>query len=659
MSDQSDDNSVKKMSKVEFKENSSNSSVRTNSKRRVSQYIVRVPIDHFNRIKATDEVNSLSKETQLFVVLIRQYQQKPTASQVSFILPENGMTFPAVTICKYNSIRQSYVKELNETTNGSFSYELLQYLALSYLEIQLILTASNEFPLQDGEQLFQNFIKRYPNFSINHFFKKAGSLCNETLRYCSFVGREFDCCKYAKPILTDMGLCHRFEFSSADVIYLRSQTNSGVTNGLQIIADSDKNDQAKLLFDSDSDNENVTSFLNLVDHLRVNSKMDVTGLFSQIFDSGFRYFVHSDTEYPSLSTEGITYLLLPEAQWGNCTKDWPTTLQNVNITYSSAKCKSLCRAKHYYDLCGCSPFIFNVKEEFPVCSAYKMFQCIEKSSNFPENSADLKMPNINCLNCKLECDRWVYHTYNSYGEGFSEGALDWLRKKLPNASRAHIKNNFVAINIFYRDMAYTQYEQMQSITFTEVISNIGGSMGISLGMSFFSIIEIIVYFWKASWILLSKKRRKYLIKKKFLEEQREKTLEQTLEKAQQESSSSTFRRIANSIRRKISKPWSKGGTMPEQNYSANFTNQVVNAKLRGDGKANIGKIPTFAEIKLNAKQLSYLRSLSCPDTYPDSWNFEKTSTPKSPDTTATEFSNASFENDDFDVESANSNFKNK
>uniref|UniRef100_A0A914YS33 Uncharacterized protein n=1 Tax=Panagrolaimus superbus TaxID=310955 RepID=A0A914YS33_9BILA len=174
-----------------------------------------------------------------------------------------------------------------------------------------------------------------------------------------------------------MGLCHRLELSNADVIFLRTQTNSGVTNGLQIIADSDKEDQTKLLFDSDKDNENITSFLNLIDYLRVNSKMDVRGLFSQIFEAGFRYFVHADTEFPSLSTEGITvspgtrvysgispirYLLLPEEHWGNCTEEWPKNLQNVNMTYSSAKCKSLCKAKYFYDLCGCSPFIFNVKE---------------------------------------------------------------------------------------------------------------------------------------------------------------------------------------------------------------------------------------------------------------------------------------------------------
>lgn len=133
-----------------------------------------------------------------------------------------------------------------------------------------------------------------------------------------------------------------------------------------------------------------------------------------------------------------------------------------------------------------------------------------------------------------------------------------------------------------------------------------------------------------------------------------------MEKAQQESSSRTFRRIANSIRRKISKPWSKSGggsTFVSEHNSPSFTDRIVDAKLRGDGKADIGKIPTFAEIKLNAKQLSFLRSLSCP-TSSDSWNYEEP-IPSSPSTTATEFSNASFENDDFDLESARCNYKNK
>uniref|UniRef100_A0AC35F2U8 Uncharacterized protein n=1 Tax=Panagrolaimus sp. PS1159 TaxID=55785 RepID=A0AC35F2U8_9BILA len=218
------------------------------------------------------------------------------------------MAFPSITICNYNSIRQSFVAELNRTTNGSFSYDLLKYLALSYLEVQLVVTASEEFPLQKGEELLQNFTQIVPNFTINGFFSNAGPLCEDTLLLCSFGGREFNCCKYAQPILTDMGLCFRLELAKADEIFLQSQIHSGVANGLQIIADCHKEDEVEMQSNSDSDEETVDSFLRLLDQLisGIKSKSDITGLFAQVFDVGFRYYVHSDSELPALSSEGIT-----------------------------------------------------------------------------------------------------------------------------------------------------------------------------------------------------------------------------------------------------------------------------------------------------------------------------------------------------------------
>uniref|UniRef100_A0A914YMY4 Uncharacterized protein n=1 Tax=Panagrolaimus superbus TaxID=310955 RepID=A0A914YMY4_9BILA len=218
--------------------------------------------------------------------------------------------------------------------------------------------------------------------------------------------------------------------------------------------------------------------------------------------------------------------------------------------------------------------------------------------------------------------------YNSYGEGFSDGALEYLRKRITWATKPHIKSNFVTINIFYRDMAYTQYEQMQSTTFTQVMSNIGGNMGMTLGMSLISIIEIIVYLSKTSWIFLSKKRREHLVEKKHYEKQREQTLKQTLEKAQQESSPHTFRRIANSIRRKVSQVWPKSPTQPKPNSSTFFSSQLVDANLRGDGKITIGNEPIFAEVKVDADQILEIlqenkfgrpRSVSCPRTYSRGW----------------------------------------
>lgn len=91
----------------------------------------------------------------------------------------------------------------------------------------------------------------------------------------------------------------------------------------------------------------------------------------------------------------------------------------------------------------------------------------------------------NCQNCKIECNRWAYNTFNSYSEGFSRGTLAWFRKRNPKWTPSYVRykinsfilivrSNFVAINIFFREMAFTQYKQVQGISLPEILSDIGG-----------------------------------------------------------------------------------------------------------------------------------------------------------------------------------------
>ncbi|KAK6018331.1 hypothetical protein OSTOST_16089, partial [Ostertagia ostertagi] len=108
----------------------------------------------------------------------------------------------------------------------------------------------------------------------------------------------------------------------------------------------------------------------------------------------------------------------------------------------------------------------------------------------------------------------VYHAYNSYGQGFSNGALSWLQKKNKSWTKAHMKSNFLAINVFFRDMSYTEYVQLQGTSLTETLSDIGGNMGMFLGMSLLTLIEVLLYCSKVGWITFSKKRRDYMYRKR-------------------------------------------------------------------------------------------------------------------------------------------------
>ncbi|KAK6727285.1 hypothetical protein RB195_005158 [Necator americanus] len=340
--------------------------------------------------------------------------------------------------------------------------------------------------------------------------------CSETMKLCTFGGRQFDCCKYIEPKITNLGKCHSLDMRGARE-WMQKQTVAGVNSGLQIILDAHMEEQ----FDGTGD--------------------DADPIFSNAFENGFRYYVHAPDTIPYLVSEGIsvspgtrvysaistnTYVLLSSENWGNCSEIWPTTY-STKLPYSSVNCESLCKAKYFYDRCGCSPFTYNIDVSLPMCTPYQTFQCIDQHIRTQINGTDyFHMPQ--CQECKIECNSLVYHAYNSYGHGFSHGALKWLTRKNSAWTKAHMRSNFLTLNVFFRDMAHTEYRQVQATSLTEILSDIGGNMGMFLGMSLITVTEISLFMSKIGWIAFSKKRRDYLYNKKKREQEREKQLEETV-----------------------------------------------------------------------------------------------------------------------------------
>lgn len=159
-------------------------------------------------------------------------------------------------------------------------------------------------------------------------------------------------------------------------------------------------------------------------------------------------------------------------------------------------------------------------------------------------------------------------------------------------------------------------------------------MGLFMGMSVLSAIEVIIYVSKVTWILISKGRRNYLASKKQKEIEREQRLTETLEIAKKRRDmaseevgtddneideppgfSSRLRRFAGGIRRRSASVWSQHYASEPPSYpeveqgdckpstglpdvgsflappsrvstkSRNFVDSVIEARLHGQGRA--------------------------------------------------------------------------
>uniref|UniRef100_A0A8R1EMI0 Uncharacterized protein n=1 Tax=Caenorhabditis japonica TaxID=281687 RepID=A0A8R1EMI0_CAEJA len=188
--------------------------------------------------------------------------------------------------------------------------------------------------------------------------------------------------------------------------------------------------------------------------------------------------------------------------WGNCTEEFPSDIDS-NLPYSSGNCLALCKAKYFFDTCGCSPALYNIENRLKECTPFETYTCIDtKLSKHNKETGKLEFQAPVCTECAQQCNSLVFRAYNSA--------------------------NFQMINVFYRDMSYTEYNQVQDASITQLLSDIGGNMGMFLGMSVITITEICLFFSKVFWIGFSKKRRDYMYSKKINEKTHAEEIDETV-----------------------------------------------------------------------------------------------------------------------------------
>jgi hypothetical protein len=158
--------------------------------------------------------------------------------------------------------------------------------------------------------------------------------------------------------------------------------------------------------------------------------------------------------------------------------------------YTQKECLYLCRNLKYKEINPCN-YILNdleldILDKADNLKNNTIIECVQKfyKDNYESCSA---------LYCPLECDSFTYEINKDLmmirfsGNISSNKSLDWYTgfNTFENVSR-----NFFAYRVYFEDLKYTLIKQQPKIELFGLISNIGGTLGLFLGFSFISLLEL-------------------------------------------------------------------------------------------------------------------------------------------------------------------------
>ncbi|CAF2839540.1 unnamed protein product [Rotaria sp. Silwood2] len=210
----------------------------------------------------------------------------------------------------------------------------------------------------------------------------------------------------------------------------------------------------------------------------------------------------------------MTFFLPPP--YTTCTDKISTAIEamlekyhGADYRYSENICFQLCLQTYVYEQCGCvNPVLWNARSIVlpntskvilaPLCNQSNT--CYIPAANVLLSTASLT--NKYCSECKEECSITDFIVQISSLMVPVEWQMNNIKRFVENSTiplannwsttwTKHIETNYVAVTVFHGMIAVENKTQTATLGVIEVLSNIGGQIGLWIGFSLLSLMEVV------------------------------------------------------------------------------------------------------------------------------------------------------------------------
>ena len=386
------------------------------------------------------------------------FADRPTSTTVRVGRPIEGLPFPAVTVCNMNPVSKSFAEE-----HGISSF--LRFFFGS---------GSNFFQRNSGrcESIVDNAGLADSTLSFDRLFREGSGSADVFIQSCTFSVNgtsSIDCQGDTTPVLTEFGLCHTFNGFSASELPDTFFQLSGSKYGLRMIVNISQDDYIASL---DS-------------------------------DAGIVVTVHDRHSFPDPFEKGVAVgpgnharigissrRIVDKSGKGDCVESTSLHPEFANLRYTTSGCRA--NARHNYLVndsnCNCVEFYNPLLEN--------SFDTAERNCTLADAcciaAADFTIESG--VNCPPPCDYSSFDQLVSYSKFPFDRDLNEY-SEIAGLDVERIEDDLVSFNVYFSDLYVQHSETVISYGPRLLIADIGGTLGLFLGASIVSFLEIIVLFY--------------------------------------------------------------------------------------------------------------------------------------------------------------------
>uniref|UniRef100_A0A3Q3J1F1 Acid sensing ion channel subunit 2 n=1 Tax=Monopterus albus TaxID=43700 RepID=A0A3Q3J1F1_MONAL len=376
------------------------------------------------------------------------------------------LAFPTVTICNNNPIRLYKLTKSDLYFAGHWLGLLLANRTVRPMVLDLLQEDRRAWFRKLSD--FKLFLppRNFEGTNLE-FMDRLSHQLDDMLLSCKYRGEPCRAHNFSS-VFTRYGKCYMFNAAEEGKM-LRTTMKGGTGNGLEIMLDIQQDEYLPVWGDTED----------------------------TAFEAGVRVQIHSQAEPPFVHELGfgvapgfqtfvatqeqrLTYLPPP---WGEC--ESKVLESGFFEVYSVTACRIDCETRYIVENCNCR--MVHMPGDAPYCTPEQYKDCAEPALGKKDSSS-------NCM-CRTSCNMTRYNKELSMVKIPSKTSARYLQKKF-NKTEKYITDNILVLDVFFEALNYETIEQKKAYEVAGLLGDIGGQMGLFIGASILTILELFDYVYE-------------------------------------------------------------------------------------------------------------------------------------------------------------------